>query len=99
MRRSCRPISNHLLLREVRPREMSPGGIYVPEGSRERTRVGDVVAVAARSTYRPPVGTRLIVDFTTAAILHGVEEPGEEYFVVEDRGVLAEVLDKGVEVV
>lgn len=54
------PINGRIVIRRVKPSEATKGGIVIPDTAKEKSREGEVVAVAEDATEDVAVGDRVI---------------------------------------
>lgn len=87
------PLSDRILVKRATPKEISRGGIIIPENAKERAVEGEVLAVG--SGRRNDVGDLIAVHVAVGdRVLFGeyagteVQVDGEEYTVLREDDVL-----------
>jgi chaperonin GroES len=88
------PLNDKIVVRRMEPAEKSPGGIFIPETSKEKPRMGKVLAVGEGRLndqgVRQKVGVKDgdVVMFTSYAG-SDIELEGEKYLIINESEVLA----------
>jgi len=80
------PINARVLVKPLEAAEMSPGGVYLPDNSREGQHEATVIAVAEDASEEVTVGDRVIYkEFTGTE----VRMDGEDYVLLSCEDLLA----------
>lgn len=85
-----RPRPERLLVRRVKREEKTPGGIVLPEQSRDISQLGTVEAAGDRTTIA--VGTMIIFSAYAASPCIATGDSRDELLFVREHDVLAEVI-------
>ena len=88
------PVGNRIIVLPAKAEGITPGGIVLPENSRERPTTGEVVAVGPGE--RTENGTRLEMEFSEGQTVFfktysgsDIEYDGETYKILSEDDVLA----------
>ena len=88
-----RPINGHILVKSFEAKEMTSGGIYIPDTAKEKLQEGKVIAVAEDATDEVAIGDHVIYK-EFGGTEANIEE--EDYILLTEDDLLAkhEAVDK-----
>ncbi len=89
--KKIQPINANVLIKvDVQKEERSPGGIIIPDTAKEKSREGEIVAIAAGASEEISVGERVIYDDSSST---QIKFEGEEYVIVPASDILAKYVE------
>ena len=90
------PLHDRVLVRRLEEKEVTKGGIILPDVAKEKPQEGEVIAVGAGKINNK--GERIPLDVKTGdRILFGkyvgndINVDGEEFLIIEEKDILAKI--------
>lgn len=88
MTTTIRPLGKNILVRPTKARDMTPGGIVLPENARAKPQTGEILAVGHKVSNVTVRNTIAFPSFVGSV----VEVNGEELIVMKSKDVLGVIL-------
>jgi chaperonin GroES len=83
------PMHGRVLVERLEAKDMTPGGIYIPDTAKEKLQEGEVIAVAKDATDEVAVGDHVIYkEFAGTE----VKVEGKDYILLTDDDLLAKYI-------
>lgn len=80
-----KPLDDRVLIRPLKPQEVSKGGIFLPDTAQEKSQEGEVVAVGTAEDLPVKVGDRVLFAKYSGT---EIKLDGEDHIVVNRQDIL-----------
>lgn len=83
------PLGDRLVLKKIEEKETRlASGLYIPESAKEKSQIGEVIAVGDDDKIKVKVGDRVLYDKYSGS---EVEVDNEKYLVIQYKDILAKI--------
>ncbi len=91
---NIKPLFSYILLKPVEPEEKTASGIYLPENSKERPQIGEVVAVGSGGVDAEGKKVEIVVKEGQKVVYkkwggNEIKQGTEELILVEQKDIMA----------
>lgn len=97
--KNIKPLRDNILIRQVKPQEKTPGGLFIPDNAKEGRHEGEVLAIGpgawdAKTNQRLPmsvkVGDKVLVHKYNSLWMEGKDEDaGQMFILARDEDIVA----------